>query len=637
MKIALPRTIAGCAIVLLLWSGLFLPGLGSVELRHEEPRRALPALHMLQNGDWIVPRVGASPYLRKPPLLAWLIASSIKFAGSASEFAVRLPSVLSVLCLALVSVLVAGRYWLGIEGGLLAGLFFLTNVTILETGRLAEIEAVYVSLTGIALILWMTSWRNQIGIWSIWLKPAPFLALGMLAKGPTHLLFFYGIVIPVLYLGRDMRSLWHPAHFIMLLITFGTFVCWALPCSMAIHQNHPTQVWRFWIDQIASRASAPENGHFSLRNWILNSPQTLKNFLPWTLLLPILWHKDLAAKFEELNVPRERALFRGAKWGMVFSAGTMCLLPSGSPRYIYPLVIVPCLLIARVLTLKNFNSSILYKAWRVSNIVLTSSVGALLILATVLTKVSWISVVVSLAGAIIAGFALLECLQLTDSLDGRQWVRQGLSSAAAAVICIFIYAIAIVPRIQQHRSSREVAASFRSLVPEHTKIWVLETQYRPFWYYLEPDVRYFSTLSDLPLEARFFIFPLSELPNVINSEQLGRPSILTEIPDNENVRFVLLARNPKSVAHNADLITPGCSRSGVRSERKDLTNPFIAPRCLTRFVRVSEFQRELHRGQLLAGAGCVQYQVNALWRKSDRLVDAYRFRAGLSTPYNIPI
>ncbi|MBV9392054.1 MAG: glycosyltransferase family 39 protein [Verrucomicrobia bacterium] len=629
MKIALPQTIAACAIVLLIWSGLFLPGLGSVELRHEEPRRALPGLHMLQSGDWIVPRVGASPYLRKPPLLAWLIAASIKLAGDSSEFAVRLPSVLSVLCLALVSVVVAGRYWLGIEGGLLTSLFFLTNITILETGRLAEIEAVYVSLTGIALILWMTSWRNQISGWSLWLMPAPFLALGMLAKGPTHLLFFYGMAIPVLYLGRDMRSMWHPAHLIMLVITVGAFACWALPCSIAIHQNHPTRVWRFWIDQIASRASAPENGHFSVRNWILNGPQTLKNFLPWTLLLPMLWHKCLAAKFEDLNMPRERALFQGAKWGMVFSAVMMCLLPSGSPRYIYPLVIVPCLLIARVLTFENFTSSILYDAWRFSNIVLTSSVGILLILATVLTKVSWINVALSLGGAIIAAFVVLNCLQLTYLFHGRKWLWQGLSSAGAAVICMFIYAIAIVPRIQQHRGSREVAASFRSLVPAHTTIWVLETQYRPFWYYLEPDVRYFSNLSDLPPEARYFILPLSELPNAINSEKLNHLSILTEIPDNENARFVLLTRSAKSVAHNLDPITP---RSGVRFKCKDLTNSVIAPGCLTPLVRVSEFQRELHRSQFLARAGCVQYQVNALWRKGDRFIDADGFRAGGSTP-----
>ena len=73
-----------------LWAGIYLPGLGSLQLQHEEPRRALPALHMLASGDWLVPRVGSDPYLRKPPLLNWVIALSCKLSGGRSEWAVRL-------------------------------------------------------------------------------------------------------------------------------------------------------------------------------------------------------------------------------------------------------------------------------------------------------------------------------------------------------------------------------------------------------------------------------------------------------------------------------------------------------------------------------------------------------------------
>jgi 4-amino-4-deoxy-L-arabinose transferase-like glycosyltransferase len=143
--------------VALLWVGIYLPGLGTLQLQHEEPRRALPGLHMLASGDWLVPRVGSDPYLRKPPLLNWAIALSCKLSGGPSEWAVRLPSVLATLALALTIVGVAGGRWLGQEGGLIAAIFFLVNFTMVESGRLAELEALYVSFTGIALILWMTS------------------------------------------------------------------------------------------------------------------------------------------------------------------------------------------------------------------------------------------------------------------------------------------------------------------------------------------------------------------------------------------------------------------------------------------------------------------------------------------------
>ena len=107
---------------------------------------------MLASGDWLVPRVGSDPYLRKPPLLNWAIALSCKLTGGVSEWAVRLPSVLATFALALTIVGVAGRRWLGLEGGLIAAIFFLVNFTMIETGRLAELEALYVAFTGIALV-----------------------------------------------------------------------------------------------------------------------------------------------------------------------------------------------------------------------------------------------------------------------------------------------------------------------------------------------------------------------------------------------------------------------------------------------------------------------------------------------------
>ena len=108
---------------------------------------------MLASGDWLVPRVGSDPYLRKPPLLNWAIALSCKLTGGVSELAVRLPSVLATFALALTIVGVAGRRWLGLEGGLIAAIFFLVNFTMIESGRLAELEALYVAFTGIALVL----------------------------------------------------------------------------------------------------------------------------------------------------------------------------------------------------------------------------------------------------------------------------------------------------------------------------------------------------------------------------------------------------------------------------------------------------------------------------------------------------
>ena len=56
----------------LFWAVVFLPSLGTPELKGEEGRRVLPARNMLRSGEWVVPEVGGRPYSRKPPLLNWL-------------------------------------------------------------------------------------------------------------------------------------------------------------------------------------------------------------------------------------------------------------------------------------------------------------------------------------------------------------------------------------------------------------------------------------------------------------------------------------------------------------------------------------------------------------------------------------
>src|SRR6516225_10535041 len=85
------------AVVVLLWAMIYLPALGSIAIKGEEGRRILPAIRMLQTGNYVVPQVGNYPYYRKPPLVNWLVAASFKIFGARNEWTARLPSALSVL------------------------------------------------------------------------------------------------------------------------------------------------------------------------------------------------------------------------------------------------------------------------------------------------------------------------------------------------------------------------------------------------------------------------------------------------------------------------------------------------------------------------------------------------------------
>jgi 4-amino-4-deoxy-L-arabinose transferase-like glycosyltransferase len=546
-----PTRLQVLALIAVIWAGIFLPGLGSVELKHEEPRRALPAVHMLASGDWLVPRVGNQPYLRKPPMLQWLIGFSFLVTGSKSEWAVRLPSALATLVLAL-TIGGLATHWLGTSGALLAAIFFLTNLAILETGRLAELEAVYIAFSGIGLVIWAFNWLRGTRGWRLWWLPALFLALAMLTKGPTHLIFFYGVVIPVLVFSKDLRSLAHPAHWIGLLFIAGSFIAWALPCSLAVGAHNPTSIWQFWIHQLTSRAAGSETQHFHLAAWLLSLPMTLKNFLPWTPFLIFLWPRKALARTSseriDSGLTRTRAWFLGARFGMVATCAAMSLLPNGSPRYIYPLFVVPCLLLAQVLVADQpiALGKRALQLWKTINTLLLLLTGLAILSVPFLTGVDVWVLLGLLCGAALWAFGLVANRFSSPDLSAAASIlRQALTTAGIVMIGAFLYALAIVPRVNSASyGAREVAAAIRRDLPVETMLWVEEGEYRPFWYYLEPNVKYFLNRTEISPDAIYFVLPKEGIARF--TQDLGRAGWrfdqLAEVADNERRKFVVLRR-----------------------------------------------------------------------------------------------
>src|SRR5947208_10734727 len=189
-------------IVLLVWAAIYLPALGSLAIKGEEGRRILPAVRMLETGNYVVPQVGGTPYFRKPPLINWLVAGSFKAFGVRNEWTARLPSAIAVLAVAIAFVTVA-RASLGSMGSMIAALIWMTNIGMIEKGRLIEIEALYVSLCGLAIIFWLSFWEQKKSPWLVWIPSSVFLGLGRLATGPVRLILFYGIVLAVLEQAED--------------------------------------------------------------------------------------------------------------------------------------------------------------------------------------------------------------------------------------------------------------------------------------------------------------------------------------------------------------------------------------------------------------------------------------------------
>ncbi len=311
-------------LVLLIWALIYLPRLGSLELKSEEGRRVLPAVTMIESGNYLVPQVGSEPYFRKPPLVNWLVAGSFKLFRVQNEWTARLPSVLCVLAVALAFVTVARRS-LGGNGAVVAALMWLTNFGLLEKGRMIEIEALYVSLTALAFIFWLSWWNEPRVRWATWTVPWIFLGLGLLAKGPLNLLFFYAVVAAVLWSAGELRRLWSLPHFMGLLIMLGIFAAWAVPCLIVMQEAHVAGIWS---RQISGRVSG-ENFHFF--DWLLNIPRGIAYLLPWAALLPF-------ARFEAIEKGGDRSVALALAWGIALPFVGVSLMAGSLPRYTMPLL-----------------------------------------------------------------------------------------------------------------------------------------------------------------------------------------------------------------------------------------------------------------------------------------------------------
>jgi 4-amino-4-deoxy-L-arabinose transferase-like glycosyltransferase len=311
-------------VVLLVWAVIYLPALGSIAIKGEEGRRILPAIGMLKSGNYIVPEVGGNPYFRKPPLVNWLVAASFRIFGVRNEWTARLPSAVAVLAVAIAFVTLA-RASLGPRGSIIAALIWMTNIGMIEKGRLIEIEGLYISLCGLAIIFWLSFLVQRKSPWFIWVPASVFLGLGLLAKGPTHLIFFYAIVLAVLWQMKEWRLLIHPAHFAGLAIMLGIFAAWAIPF---LHSTTTHVAAVKWSNQFTGRLQGID---FKFVSWIQNIPRGLIYFLPWVLLFPFV-------RLSKFHDHAERRLARALAWGLAVPFVAVNLVPGAVPRYTMPVI-----------------------------------------------------------------------------------------------------------------------------------------------------------------------------------------------------------------------------------------------------------------------------------------------------------
>lgn len=413
---------------------------------------------MLETGQWIVPSIGGEPYLRKPPLVNWLIAGSMKLCGVQNEWAARLPSVLAVLALGLVVAGVGAR-WLGTETALAAAIFSIANVSMIEKGRLAEIEATYVVFSGIAIVLWM-AWtlrtekgEPSVSRWLRWVVPFFFIGLGLLTKAPLHLLFFYAVVLAT---QRGRREFFSLPHLCGVALAAGIFLAWAVPYFQQTAHLNAAGVWEA---QMRERVGG---GSFHFEDWVLLLPRGLSNFLPWLLLLPVLWLR-----------PAPEPWFRPVRNVVTACFVILLLIPGVLPRYTMPLLVPLSILLAMALR---------------GGLCVRTGGGW--------PRILWRSGAEAVSAAPLGRAVRMRCFTAPGL---ALW---GASLAAAAMIA---YAIAIVPYVVREDNIRPLGRTISEAVPPGEALYVWDIGYQPVLFYLQPRVIYAHEVKELPAEVPWML------------------------------------------------------------------------------------------------------------------------------------
>jgi 4-amino-4-deoxy-L-arabinose transferase-like glycosyltransferase len=482
-------------IVILVWAALYFPALGSLAIKGEEGRRILPGITMLQTGNWLVPQVGGETYFRKPPLINWLVAGSFKLTGVQNEWTARLPSVICVLLVALSFVTVA-RASLGERGSIIAALMWLINAGIIEKGRLIEIEALYVSLCALAIVCWLSWWLQKKSVWLIWTVPFVFLGLGWLAKGPVHLVFFYGVVIAVIWKERNWRALFHPAHLVGIIIMLGIFAAWAIPFVQATNQATATTKWS---QQFTGRLSGSD---FQFKRWILNIPHVLFYFLPWVFFLPLIRVRNFAAENEE-------RIARALVWGAIVPLVIVEIVPGSIPRYAMPSLIPAIWLLAMTFTSENVTWPRWIGLWIGGWVGGGVAVG-IIQYALEHRKEVHFGLMISTAAivAIVLAFAVrLWCQRKIAGQPFHFGARRRTIIGIVIVACLgmWTYAIAIVPRMDRRQRIKRLAAQVESSIPQGETVYALDPNYQPIFFYMRSKLAYADEIDELPADVHYLL------------------------------------------------------------------------------------------------------------------------------------
>lgn len=147
------------------------------------------AVGMAESGDWWTPRLNGEPFLDKPPVVYWSIATGLKLLG-VNEWGARLTLIFWYAATALLVGVLAQSFWGGSFGPLATAVYALSFLPFLAANTLTTDPLLAFWTTATMYLFWRMDRASRApasNLWAVALGAA--IGLGLLTKGPAMLVF----------------------------------------------------------------------------------------------------------------------------------------------------------------------------------------------------------------------------------------------------------------------------------------------------------------------------------------------------------------------------------------------------------------------------------------------------------------
>ena len=234
---------AALELLLIFLSGMFIYGwrLSVAPLAGTEPLRALVAHQMVlhtQGSTWLVPKLYGELYLRKPPLMPWILATVELLAGHGDELVWRLPSAIASALLAVILAMWAAR-WFGPRARAVSGFGCLALVALWAQDRGADIDALntFASVvTACCIVEMAVGPGKRRWPWAVLLAAASGAV--WLLKGPGGLPTVLGAILGCAIVRPGRRVFRYPGLWCGLAAGVAMFLLWLGAVYLRVRMMH---------------------------------------------------------------------------------------------------------------------------------------------------------------------------------------------------------------------------------------------------------------------------------------------------------------------------------------------------------------------------------------------------------------